>query len=227
MSSPSMIRRAYDLAALIALLNGVALLGVGGYVMATGGISADKMRGIAAVLRGTPPTMAPPTAPPVTQAAAPSTERSKPATTATEASLMDVEIMRREADRLQEELRQRLALNNSILLRVTTEREAFKRERETAKRQSESARKERTTEGFEKQVQIIEGLAPKVALQHLLGMSDVDEAAKLLMGMEIRNAKKIVEAAKKGDQMKQMTLILQRVREAAPDRSTELAANEP
>ena len=139
---------------------------------------------------------------------------------------MGLEIMRRKAERIKAELDQRLALNNSIMLRVMTEREAFKQELEAAAEHEKAASWERQKEGFDKQVEIYQGLAPKVAIEHLLGLPEPDEAARLLLEMDTRKAKKIVEAAKRPDQMQQMKVILQRLREVAPDRSSELNGQE-
>ena len=80
----------------------------------------------------------------------------------------------------------------------------------------------RETEGFAKQIAIYNGLTPKTALQHLLGLEDPDEAARILLAMKTRQAKKIIEAAKRGDQRKQMMAVLQRLREVSPGRSAEL-----
>ena len=62
-------------------------------------------------------------------------------------------------------------------------------------------------------------------MQHLLALPEPDDAAKLLLEMNTRKAKKIVEAAKSGGQLTKMQNILRRVRQVAPDRSLELASN--
>ncbi len=134
--------------------------------------------------------------------------------------------MRLEAERIKAELDQRLALNNSIMLRVTAEKESLQRQREEAVKREQAVAAERASEGFQKQIAIYEGLAPKVAVQHLLSLNDPEQAAKILMEMETRKAKKIVEAAKRGDQLARMQAILERVREVAPDRSRELASDQ-
>ena len=125
---------------------------------------------------------------------------------------MDMEAYRREADRIQEELRQRLALNNSILLRIATERKNFRLERAAAAKAAETEQKERRMEGFEKQIAILEGVKPATAIEYLLSLGDADESAVILMAMDDRKAKRIVEAAKKPAQRKQMSLILQNMK---------------
>jgi len=220
MKGASIVKRTYDMAALFALLNMVALVGVLVFLVGGDAVDGQKARRIAAVLRGedeaskTPQTDGQPEAATETEAAVPDED-------AAIASQMELEIMRREADRIKEELRQRLALNNSILLRVTTEREAFRNEREATAQQKQAAVAEKEAQGFQKQVAIYESLAPKIAVQHLLGLGDADEAAKILLAMNTRKAKKIVEAARGDRQSREMMTILQRIREVAPLRSTE------
>lgn len=221
MLNHSLVRSAYDAIALFAVLNMIALGGIVTYAVATGAIDGEKVERIASVMRGGEPTE------PIEAVPAPpdpGEEIARPApgedpVLASEASL---EVMRREAERIKEELRQRLALNNSIMLRATAEREAFREERATALAQSRASQRERQQEGFEKQVAILTAMKPKVAVQHLLGIKDPDEAARILLEMSTRKAQKIVEAAKTGEQVREMMVVLQRIREVAPDRSAEL-----
>ncbi|UCC28935.1 MAG: hypothetical protein JSU86_12115 [Phycisphaerales bacterium] len=224
---PSIFRRAYDTVALFALLNMLALGGLGVYLVASGALDTEKARRIGAVLRGEdlPEAQAQISEEPV--AAETDTAGSGSGGDVVAQSQMEMEILRREGERIKAELDQRLALNNSILLRVMTERERFQQERDKVARQQKTALDMRREEGFKKQIAIYESLAPKVAVQHLLAMSEPDDAAKILLEIQTRKAKKIVEAAKRGDQMEKMKAILKRVREVAPDRSAELETNEP
>jgi hypothetical protein len=219
-SKPGILRRAYDGVALFALLNMAALVGIVGYLVGAGAVDGEKVRKAALVLRGEPLPIAPAQA----EESKPAAAAAKPASSKAGAieSEEELEIAHRESERIKAELEQRLALNNSILLKVRTEREAFQKERETAVKQEQASANVQREEGFKKQVAIMEALSPKVAIQHLLGLSDPDEAAKILMAMETGRAKKIVESAKRGDETTQMKRILQRVREAAPSRLADL-----
>ncbi len=222
---PSIFKRAYDTVTLFALLNMLAVGGLGAYLVGSRVVDAEKARRIVSVLRDEDlaQTDTAATQPP----AEATTEAAGPDTGTAAVSQMDIEIMRRESERIKAELDQRLALNNSILLRVMTERERFQREQEESAQQQEASRKRRGEDGFKKQLAILEALSPKVAVQHLLAVSDPDDAARILLEIETRKAKKIVEAAKSGDQMETMKLILRRVREVAPQRSAELESKEP
>lgn len=227
MRDPSIFRRAYDTVALFALLNVLALGGLGTYLVASGAVDAEKARRIGAVLRGEDSPQARAQVPEEPVAAETDTTGSESGGDVVAQSQMGMEILRREGERIKAELDQRLALNNSILLRVMTERERFQQERDETARQQKAALDIRREEGFKKQIAIYESLAPKVAVQHLLAMSEPDQAAKVLLEIQTRKAKKIVEAAKRGDQMEKMKAILKRVREVAPDRSAEIEANQP
>ena len=223
MSRPSILRQVYDAAALVAVLNLFGLVALGGLLVWSGAINGEKLRRIVGVLRGEEP-------PPVDALAVEAIEEEASDQTPLEAvaqSQMDLGIMRLEGERIKQELDQRLALNNSILLRVMTEREKFEQQRKENEAKQERASTQRQAEGFRKQISIYEALSPKVALKHLLDMSDPDEAARLLLEMTTRKAKKIVETAKSGDQLQKMKVILRRVRDVAPDRSAELEATGP
>ncbi len=106
-------------------------------------------------------------------------------------------------------------LNNSILLRITTERQAFQREQNASEKQEEAARRLKQSRGFEKQVAILEGIKPSTAINHLLGLESPDEAAELLLSMNDRKAKRIVDAAKSPDQQQRINKILRRMKEAS------------
>jgi hypothetical protein len=218
MTNPSIFRRAYDGLALFAMLNLVVVGGLGAYLIGSGVADAEKIRRVAAVLRGEDESDVDAEAPPApAEVVVPETAEVSAAM-----SQMDLEIMRREAERIKAELDQRLALNNGIMLKVMTEREAFHKEREAEAKRKEIASQEQNREGFAKQIEIYEGLMPKVAVEHLLSLPEADEAARILLEMDTRKAKKIVEAAKRPEHMQQMKVILQRLREVAPDRSSEL-----
>ena len=224
--SPGIFRHAYDGAALFALLNMVALVGIVGYLAASGAVDGEKVRQAAMALRGETARIA--EAPTGEGKALLAAAVAKPMSGKEYGveSEADLEIAHRESERIKAELEQRLALNNSILLKVRTEREAFRKEREAAAKQEQASVNVHREGGFKKQVAIMEALSPKVAIQHLLGLSDPDEAAKILMAMETGKAKKIVESAKRGDDMNRMKLILQRVRETAPNQLAELGREE-
>ena len=220
--TPSLVRRVYDMAALLALLNLIALGGLVVMLTTTGGVNGEKLRAIFAVLRGDNVAQAPKDHPSPTDTTASTKQATGAAAAETDPmaeTALDADLLRLESKRIQTELDQRLALNNSILLRVMTERERFHEEQKQKAEREEAGLEERRGEGFQKQLAIYQALTPKVALQNLLGLGEADDAARILLELDARKAKKIVESAKSPDDAKKMRTILQRVREVAPDRS--------
>ncbi|MFQ5461723.1 MAG: hypothetical protein ACE5E5_03755 [Phycisphaerae bacterium] len=224
MTTPSMMRRTYDAVAMFAVLNLAAMLGFVGYLIASKTITGPRLRAMVEYVHNaeTPPgedgteASDQPAAEPAAAQAAPNPQPVG----------LTAEIMRREAERIKAELDQRLALNNSILLRITKEREAFEREQALEAARREQAKEERETVGFSKQVAIFEALASKVAIKHLLSMPDQEDAAGMLLAIDTRKAKKIIEAAKTPDEMRRMQLILQTLRDLAPAKSKQLASEQ-
>lgn len=226
-TGPSIVKRAYDGLALFALLNMVGVGALVVYLVAGGVLNGEKGRRIVGIMRDEDLSSADEEASNEPVDAETDDARAAAGTDAVVESQVDVEIIRRESERIKAELDQRLALNNSILLRVVTERERFQRELEEATNRQEASSKQRREKGFRKQIAIYESLSPKVAIQHLLALTEPDDAARILLEMETRKAKKVIEVAKRGEQIEKMKQILKRVREVAPDRSAELDSEEP
>lgn len=221
---PGMIGKVFAAASLFSVLNMAALVGLCVYGFATGAVDGKKLRDIGRVLRGESAFAAKSaTAAPVDQPKA--AEATKPATG--QESDEQLEMAHREAERIRTELEQRLALSNSILLKVREEREAFRKEREEAAARSAAVADVQKQDGFQRQVTLLESLSPKVAIEHLLAMSDVDDAARALSSMSTAKAKKIVESAKRGAESEQMKTILRRMREVAPTAVADRGGEEP
>lgn len=223
-----MLRRVYELVSVFAVMNVVAALGVGAYCMATGALDITRLRTAALALQGKSPIAEGAKSKESGEAQGPAkkataTTPAGPVAASPPESEVEAEIAYREGERVKAELAQRLALNNSILLKVESEREAFKRDQETVAQRSKATTEQQKDQGFEAQVKLFDSLSPKVAVQHLVGITDPDEAARLLVALDPDKARKIIESAKKGDELKRMQTILQRVREVAPARSEELA----
>jgi len=227
--STSGIRKLYNYAALLALVHVGASLLVLTYAAATGGLTSSKLKAMVAALQAKPPTE--PDAEKSTSAEKSDSKGSHKSddgsapTMATKSDhdsnfavlQTDLDIIRLEAERVKAELDQRLALNNSILLKVASEREAFQRERQAVADREKAGKPDDRGEGFAKQVAIFENLTPKVAIEHLLSMTDPDDAARVLITLEPRKAKAIIEAAKREDQSTKMKDILRRVRAVTPE----------
>lgn len=211
MRVPAMVKRAYGIIALIAIVHVLALMGVLGYCISTGAIDHRKMVRVAAVLRGDDRVRE-------QQESTEGEDELEELLSAESADMAraNAEMIRHEKQRAITEVEHKLALCNSIMLRVQMERDSFRREREEAAKLDRQKDTVREDEGFKKQLAILEKLSPKVAVEHLIALPDADDAARLLAEMQPRQAKKIVEAAKSGNQLAFMQRIVRRVREVAP-----------
>lgn len=219
------LQKVYQGVSLVAVLNVLAVGGLIAALVMSGALDREKMWHLLQVMRDELPAMDPQAAQAATipEDVATDDEFNRPRVRTQE----DLEVLRMEAERIQTELEQRVALSNSIMLRVTAEREAFKRERALARERDAEKFAERDTAGFKKQIAIFEAMSPKIAVEHLLSLQDPDEAAQLLLQLETRRAKQIVEMAKDGPELERMKIILRRVREASPERSDELEGDAP
>ena len=231
-TSPSIFRRAYDAVALFSLLNMLVIGGAAAYVLGSGMLDGARLRTIVEGLRAGPDVEGVAAVDEPEEEAKEEIEEVKPVVTVARttedqsvSAMMNAEIMRREAERIESELQQRMAQVNNVLIRVTQEREAFKREKQMADEQQEADRSKHASEGFEKKVEIYETLSPKVAVELFLDTEAPDDAARILMRLDARKAKKLVEAAKRPDQMEKIKDILMRLSETAPEKSAELSAN--
>lgn len=220
-SDTSSLRRAYDALALFAVLNLLGMAAAGAYLVNSGVVDESKMTRIVDVLRGVEEEEAPDERQTEAEKVVESDAPKPPQLSAVGA--MNLEVVRREAARIEAELDQRLAQVNNILIRVTAEREAFQREKKQTEQQQLALKDRRAAAGFARQVEIYESLAPKIAVEHMLSMPNPDDAARLLMQMDARKAKKIVESAKRPKDMERMKEIMQRLREVAPGKSNEIA----
>jgi len=222
---PSLIRRAYDALAMFSVLNVFALGGLAAFAVGTGAIDGERIQKVVSILQGLESSASDMPKEPMKEPSVPSPNEVKPADAKSEASMpskrdyassqAELDMVRQESERIKVELDQRMALVRSIMLKVTQERESLEKEKEAlaATRSESAASRRRDGAGFKKQVEILEGLAPKVAVEHLLGMEDPSEAAQMLNMMEPRHAKEIVEAAKRPDQLKQMKIVMQKLGE--------------
>jgi len=211
-----MLKKLYHVAAFVALLHVTAVVLAGGFLIFRGSLDATKINAALAGLRGDVPDgmilldESGTGDGPIQQDA--QKEQWNPGD-------MDHEMLQRETERAKEELRQRLALNNRILLRVTTEREAFLRQKENEARDRVAGDAQRQERGFRKQVGLLEGMPPADAVDFLLTLDDPDMAARIMFEMDDRKARKMMSGAAGPDQRAKMMEILRRVREAAPEKA--------
>ena len=217
-----MLRRVYHLLALGALLNLLVLGGTGAYLFSKGHLSRDKILQMAEVARGddtAEEVEEDPVAP------------EEPSATATRVDLSTEsqyaqEIAVREMQRFRDEMDQRMALNNKIMLQITTRREALEREIRSFQQRREQDVEVKDNEGFKKELEIFESLKPSAAMELMLSKSSVDDAAKLMLQMESRKVAKIIEAAKTPADKMKLATIQERMKEVSLDSTDKTQADQ-
>ena len=208
--------KAYRLVALVALLHLLVVGGLAGYLAVTGRLTGAQLRQMVAVLRGQAPQSAMAQSDIVEEVAPP--EKS---TESLQQEQREEEIARYQIDRRRAELDQIGAAVDAALLSVMRQRELLQREAEELDAQFKRRAKQEESQSFKKDLELFSSMKPKIAVGYMLDKTPED-AARMLLLMETRKAKRIIEAAKTPAQKKAMAKILQMLREVAPNQSDAL-----
>jgi len=185
-----MLKRIYNSVAVLALIHMFGLAGGLAFLASTGRLTPENARAVVEVFRSEAADSeegesASGREAPVAQAPAPPP-----------AGSVEEEVARRNLERVIMEANQRLILANRQMVEVKRRREELAdREAERAKARVEQAGQS-AREGFKKDLEILSVLKPKVALDSLLARPPED-AALILMAMDARRGKRIIEAAQK------------------------------
>lgn len=185
------MKRLYHMLALLAFINLFAVVGLVGYLLASGRLSAKRMDQIAQVLRGEWPEAQAPATQPAAPPAPPEASRAEIARIQAQKEFYELV-----ADRHKREMEDRMALNQSIRLQVTRDLEELEKQAELFKREKQSFLAETEQLGFEKELELFSRMDPALARDLLAGRKDAD-VVRLLSRMDTNRAKKIIDACKK------------------------------
>jgi hypothetical protein len=216
---PKILKRAYQAVALLALLHLLGAGGVLGYLAATGRLTGEQFRRVVDVLRGATPQSAVAATETVEEVAPP--EKS---TEFIEQEQLAEKIARHRVDRRWAELDQQAATIAAARLAVIRQREALEREAEELDAQFKRRAKQEQSESFKKDLELFSSMKPKVAVDYML-RKPPEDAARMLLLMDTRKAKRIIEAAKAPAQKRDMARILQMLRDVAPAEGRALLKN--
>jgi len=226
-----MLRRIYNLIAVFALLNMLVLGGAAGYLVSKGYLTSDKLRRIGQVVRGED-EQEPEAAEKQPEADAPA--EASPAQSELTSVPIDLskesqyaqEIVFHEMQRFKDEMDQRMALNNKIMLMITTRREALERDIKAFQQRRQQDVEIVDNEAFKKELEIFESLKPVTAMERLVAKSNVEDAAKLMLQMDSRKVAKIIEAAKTPADKLKLQAVQERMREVTPEESDKTTDSE-
>jgi len=216
----AVLKKTYHLAALLALLHLLVASGGLVFLLATGRLNRERAGQIAGVLRGDLPA-----------AQAAQVEEEAPVAPPTksvesiEHEQRQEEMVRYMSDRRRAELEQQAATGRAALLQVTREREALSRQAEELETQRKQRMQQEESEGFRKDLELFGSMKPKDAVYYML-QKQPEDAARMLLMMDTRKAKKIVEAAKTPAERKTMSQVLQTMREIDPTETESLLKQE-
>ncbi len=212
----SMVKRVYHIAAIFAFIHLAAIGGLVGWLVSDGRLDSDKVDQIATILRGEDEE--------ALSAGSEEDEASakpKKSSDSIDQDQTREELFRLQMDRRMAELRQQASTITSARLQVTRQREALDRREEEVANQQNKRKKQEQTKGYKKELDILSSLKPKVAL-YQLSLKTTADAADLLLMMNTRNAKRIIEAAKGPAEKRRMADLLKAMRDISPQDAQQL-----
>jgi hypothetical protein len=211
------LKKVYNVIALLALLHLVGVAGVLAFLIGTGRLTAADAKEIAHTLRVEAPAEAGPPDQTAKASTAEAATEAEPLPGSTEA-----EIRRRNLERIAMQAEHQLILANRQMLDVKRRQEELDQQVAAAEAEQKQLEQERTDEGFKKDIELLSMLKPTVALDSLLARP-VDEAARIMMEMDTRQGKKIIEAAaKEPRKWSGMLRIQRRLRDLSPEAADQL-----
>jgi len=205
----------YQFVALVALIHSVAILVGVGLLAKSGKLNKESVLAIANVLGFGEDADADESTDTKDLSTPPSDEPQKAkSSTAPVTNSVQEELARRSLQRAVTQAEHRRVLAQRAMLDVRRRREELERLAQQQTTKVETQTKQKAKEGFKKDLEILSSLKPKIALDSLLARS-IDDAAQMMLLMETRQAKKIMEAARKDDgKWAQMIAIENKLREA-------------
>jgi len=216
-----MLKSLYQLVALIAIVHLLVLVGLVGYLVATGQLDAERVQAIAAVLRGESPIQ------PGVATTRPSVPQTQPVPEASPVqvarALEQDEIARRLFEQRRREIEDRLNLARAIRLDVIRRQEQLEAERERFHRE---VLQQYQHDGFQKELELLSSVSSKKAKAILMSKQDA-EVVRLLMAMDVRTGKKIIDACKTPEEMSWISRILERIQKLQEDRSARPGGTSP
>ncbi|HOW73134.1 MAG TPA: hypothetical protein PKY77_21260 [Phycisphaerae bacterium] len=202
-----MIKRLYTILALLAMVNLFALVGLVGFLFATGRLNKERVGQVAEVLRGEYPTSQPVAASqPTTQEAPPQRSREEIA-----AGQARREALQLQAERLEQESTQRKSLGESLEVRVLRRLEEIQKQNESFEKQKKALQEQVEQEGFTQAMEMYSGMEPKLAKDLLKSKEKDADVVHLLIKMDPNRRKKIVNACKTAEEKLWIRRILDQI----------------
>lgn len=207
-----MLKKLYHGLALLAMINFFAIVGLVGYMFASGKLTEERMNQIGEVLRGEYPEPEVAATQPVEVVATP--KRSREEIAAIQAQREFYELV---GERLQREIADRSVLNESIQLEVLRRLEEIEKKNEQFEQQREAFQEETEQEGFTQALEMYSSMDPKLAKDLLRNKEKEADVVRLFMAMDPNRRKKIVNSCKTQEDKVWIQRILDRIQKAGDE----------
>ena len=187
-----------------------------GYLFGTDRLSAQRLEAMAGVLRGEFDNTASPTD--LVTAAAPTSAPVQEPPVSTEAELQRARKNERlellATERAVRDLEAQRRLLDQLLQHVVQEQERLSIEKKEFAEQREKIQAASRDEGFQKELDLVSGLQPRQAKEHILRLwqKQPADAVRLLAAMDETRAKRILEQLKTPDELRTQTDLLEQIR---------------
>ncbi len=189
------MKRLYHTLALLALVNLFAVGGLVGFLFASGRLNAERLEQMAVVLRGEFPE---------TEVAAsqPAGPEAPPEASGAEIARLQAkkEYYELLAQRHKREIEDRQALGREIQLETMRLLEKIEEKERTFKQEQKEMLNESRQLGFERQLEILSKIDPKMAKEQLKNHTKEADTVQLLMQMDANRVSKIVNACDSEDE---------------------------
>jgi len=186
-----MLKRLYHGLALIALINLFALGGFVVFLVASGRLDGARVEQMAKVLRGEFPTTQPAATQPVDIKLVPQRSRAEIAEMQAKK-----EFYRLVGERLENEIRQRQELNDSVQLEVLRRLEEIEKKKQRFEQEKQAFQQQSEQEGFQQVLDMYSKMDPKLAKELLKSKTQDADVVRILTEMDPNRRKNIVNACK-------------------------------
>jgi hypothetical protein len=214
------IKTLYQVVCILAIANVVLLIGVLVFLFGSGRLNAERVEQIAAVLRGEYPAEVSATTQPTSQPAESDTVELKLARAEEQGDWAE-----RLLERKRREIEDRQRLVDAAVLDIVRRQEALAEERSAFEERRRKIEAQRLQRGFAKELELISTVKPKIRKDLLRQKSDAD-AVKLLMEMDERAGKQVIEACKTPEEKAWIARILHLIQTATKPESAETGSNQ-
>lgn len=211
-----MFAKLFNTVATIALASVLAAGGFVGYLVGTGKLNAARVELVADVLRGKLDQLPDPNAVPASQ---PTTQAAREVPRApTEDEVRELRkrehLERLAAERAVRDLEAQQRLLDQALQHVLQEQEKLALEKSEFARQREQIKVAAHDEGFQKELELVSGLAPRQAKEHVVRLWERQpaDAVRLMNAMDEGRARRILEQFKTPAELSIQTDLLEQIR---------------